>query len=145
MKIKAKKNDPLFSLPDKTCITDRKFQFKLRQAISSMKLDPKSFSSHSFYRAGTTNAFKSNVSSELIQLHVDWKSDAYKKYPSFTFEDKLQVAYRKKTTHFVRIRHRVFRRTWTDTEELLKEKSFFILSFVFLSEFIIRQVQTNIY
>ena len=39
---------------------------------------------------------------------------------------------------------RVFRRTWTDTEELLKEKSFFILSFVFLSEFVIRQVQTNI-
>ena len=37
------------------------------------------------------------------------------------------------------------RRTWTDTEELLKEKSFFILSFVFLSEFVIRQVQTNIY
>ena len=30
-------------------------------------------------------------------------------------------------------------------EELLKEKSFFILFFVFLSEFVIRQVQTNIY
>ena len=39
----------------------------------------------------------------------------------------------------------VFRRTWTDAEELLKEKPFFILSFVFLSEFVIRQVQTNIY
>ena len=26
-------------------------------------------------------------------------------------------------------RIRVFRRTWTDTEELLKEKTFFILSF----------------
>ena len=39
----------------------------------------------------------------------------------------------------------VFRRTWTDAEEPLKEKSFFILSFVFLSEFVIRQVQTNIY
>ena len=31
----------------------------------------------------------------------------------------------------------VFRRTWTDAEELLKEKSFFILSFVYLSEFVI--------
>ena len=39
----------------------------------------------------------------------------------------------------------VFRRTWTDAEEVLKEKSFFILSFSFLSEFVIRQVQTNIY
>ena len=39
----------------------------------------------------------------------------------------------------------VFRWTWTDAEELLKEKSLFILSFVFLSEFGIRQVQTNIW
>ena len=39
----------------------------------------------------------------------------------------------------------VFRRTWTDAEELLKENFFFILSFVFLSEFVIRQVQTNIF
>ena len=38
----------------------------------------------------------------------------------------------------------VFCRTWTDAEELLKEKSFFILSLVFLSEFVIGQVQTNI-
>ena len=37
----------------------------------------------------------------------------------------------------------VFRRIWTDSEELLTEKSFFILSFVFLSESVIRQVQTN--
>ena len=28
-----------------------------------------------------------------------------------------------------------------DAEELLEEKSFYILSFVFLSEFVIRQVQ----
>ena len=42
-------------------------------------------------------------------------------------------------------RFAVFRRTWADAEELLKEKSFFILSLVFLSEFVIRQVQTNIY
>ena len=39
----------------------------------------------------------------------------------------------------------VFRRTWTVSEELFKGKSFFILFFVFLSEFVIRQVQTNIY
>ena len=45
---------------------------------------------------------------------------------------------------YPKIEFGVFRRTWTDTEELLKEKSFFILSFVFLSEFVIRQVQTNI-
>ena len=35
---------------------------------------------------------------------------------------------------------RMFRRTWTDAEELLKEKSFFILSFVFLSELVISRL-----
>ena len=43
------------------------------------------------------------------------------------------------------LRDLAFRRTWTDAEDLLKDNSFFILSFVFLSEFAIRQVQTNIY
>ena len=53
-------------------------------------------------------------------------------------------SYSRKITRKISHICRVFRRTWTDTEELLKEKSFFILSFVFLSEFVIRQVQTNI-
>ena len=46
---------------------------------------------------------------------------------------------------FINLYSWVLRPTWTDVEELLKEKSFFILSFVVLSEFVIRQVQTNIY
>ena len=38
--VKAKKNDPLFILPDKSCITYRKYHCKLRQVISSLGLDP---------------------------------------------------------------------------------------------------------
>ena len=45
-KVKAKKNDPLFTLPDKTCITSRKCQNKLRQIISDLNLDPKCYSTH---------------------------------------------------------------------------------------------------
>ena len=41
---------------------------------------------------------------------------------------------------------RVFRRTWKDTEELLKEVFFsYFLLCSFLSECVIRQVKTNIY
>ena len=93
-RVKAKKNDPLFSLPDKSCITYRKYQSKLKQVISALKLDPKCYTTHGFRRGGTTYSFRSNVPSELIQLHGDWKSDAYKKYLEFSFEDKLQVALR---------------------------------------------------
>ena len=64
----------------------------------------------------------------------------YSKTYILTMEHKL-----KELESTNRLLVRVFRRTWTDAKELLKEKSFFILSFVFLSEFVIRQVQTNIY
>ena len=93
-KVKAKMSDPLFTLPDKSCITYRLYQSRLRYVISALKLDPKCYSTHGFRRGGTTYSFQSNVPSELIQLHGDWKSDAYKKYLAFSFEDKLQVALR---------------------------------------------------
>ena len=52
------------------------------------------FSSHSFRRGGATHAFRSKVPADLIQLHGDWKSDAYKKYLSLSMEDKLIVAHK---------------------------------------------------
>lgn len=90
--IKAGPEDPLFSLPDKKYITYSKFQLKLRDLISKIKLNPDLFSSHSFRRGGASYAFQSGVSSELIQLHGDWRSDAYKKYLTFSLEDKKSVA-----------------------------------------------------
>ena len=53
-KVKAKKNDPLFTLPDKSFITYRKYQSKLKQVISALKLDPKCYTTHGFRRGGTT-------------------------------------------------------------------------------------------
>ena len=67
-----------------------------------------------------------------------WKINILCKQIQHYALEKVKVSYK------VSLPEWVFRRTWTDTEELLKEKSFFILSFVFLSEFVIRQVQTNI-
>jgi hypothetical protein len=40
----------------------------------------KLFSSHSFRRGGATLAAQTGISSSLIQLMGDWKSDAYNKY-----------------------------------------------------------------
>ena len=95
-KVKAKSNDPLFSLPNGKCITYSKFQARLRELISKLSLDPSLYSSHSFRRSGATFAFQSGVSSELIQLHGDWKSDAYKRYLTFSLDDKLEVAMKMK-------------------------------------------------
>jgi hypothetical protein len=36
-------------------------------------------------------AFSSEIPSEVIQLYGDWKSDAYKNYLRFNFEDKIDI------------------------------------------------------
>jgi len=36
--------------------------------------------------------FESNVTTELIQFHRYWRSDAYKKYLEFSLEKKLMVS-----------------------------------------------------
>lgn len=92
--VKAEPDDPLFILPGKSYISYQKFQNKIRNLISLMKLDSNNFSTHSFRRGGATYAFKANVPAELIQYQGDWASDAYKKYLSFSMEDKLLVAHR---------------------------------------------------
>lgn len=91
-KVNAKSDDPLFSLPNKKYITYSKFQLKLREIVSNLHLDPQLFSSHSFRRGGATFAFQSGVPADLIQLHGDWRSDAYKKYLAFTIDDKILVS-----------------------------------------------------
>lgn len=62
--------------------------------IEKIGLDPLLYTSHSFRRGGVSFAFKSDVPSELVQLHGDWRSDAYKKYLAFSIEDKLLVAHK---------------------------------------------------
>ena len=52
----------------------------------------KYYSSHSFRRGGTSLAFESNVTTELIQFHRYWRSDDYKKYLEFSLEKKIMVS-----------------------------------------------------
>lgn len=87
-----KPDDPLFTLPNRKCIWYKKFQSKLKELIKRIGLNPVEYSTHSFRRGGTTFAFKSKVPVDLIQLHGDWRSDAYKKYLSLTLDDKICVA-----------------------------------------------------
>ena len=90
--IKAKPEEPLVTLGKNKWITYKSFQNYLRNLSDKLGLDSQLFSSHSFRRGGATFAFESGVPSELIQLHGDWKSDAYKKYLSFSLKDKVLVA-----------------------------------------------------
>ena len=95
-KVKVKPEEPLFMFSSKKCLFYRDFQKKLKHVISIIALDPDKFSSHGFRRGGSTFAFRSHVPADLIQLHDDWKSDAYKKYLALTVEYKVIVAQKMK-------------------------------------------------
>ena len=71
------KLNSLFMLPKK-CIFYWDFQTKLKFLIHKIGLNPDEFSSHSFRRGGYSFYIKSDVPSELTQLHGDWRSDAYR-------------------------------------------------------------------
>ena len=91
-KVNIKSDEPLFSLPSKKCIFYREFQLIIKELIEKIGLNPDNYSSHSFRRGGTSFTLKAGVRADLIQLHGDWRSDAYKKYLSLTFKDKIRVA-----------------------------------------------------
>ena len=94
-KIPAPDNSPAFVVRQKSQlipITYFQFQNKLKSIIKKLGHNPKLYSTHSFRRGGATFAFRSQVPSELIQLHGDWASDAYKLYLEFSLEDKISVA-----------------------------------------------------
>ena len=90
--VRAKNSDPLFSLPKKKCITYPLYQGKLRETIARIGLNPLQYSTHSMHRGGTSWAFSSQVSVDLLKSHGDWKSDCYQQYLSFSMEDRLLVA-----------------------------------------------------
>ncbi|CAC5393054.1 unnamed protein product [Mytilus coruscus] len=94
IKIPASNDSPAFVMSKKSKlvpVTYAQFQNKLKSVIQKTGRDPNSYSSHSFRRGGATFAFSSHVPSDLIQLHGDWASDAYKIYLEFSMKDKISV------------------------------------------------------
>ncbi len=94
----APEKGPAFVVRGKP-VTYMQLQIGLREAIGKIGLEPKGYSSHSLRRGGATWAFRSRVPGELIQLHGDWASDAYKNYLHFPLESKFLVA--KKMTNSI--------------------------------------------
>ena len=90
--IPAAGDDPLFSLPNNKCVNYALYQARLKGLFEKLGFDSGKFSSHSFRRGFATFLFKAKVPADKIQLMGDWRSDAYKKYLTFTLDDKLKVA-----------------------------------------------------
>jgi hypothetical protein len=88
----ASENSPAFLFPKGSGVvpvTYNVYNRYIKYFLNLIGLDNKLYSSHSF-RA--TLDFSSKVPSELIQIHGDWASDAYKIYLEFSLKDKLLVS-----------------------------------------------------
>ena len=90
--IPTTEESPLFVLPTKKIVTYNMFQNKLRFLIQKIGLNPATYSSHSFSRGSTTLLFRAEVPADKVQLMGDWRSEAYKKYLSYTLHDKLKIS-----------------------------------------------------
>ncbi|CAG2202644.1 unnamed protein product [Mytilus edulis] len=100
--IPAAGDSPAFLFPSKhklVPVTYTDFQRYIKEFISKIGRNPRLFSTHSFRRGGATFAFESKVPAELIIVHGDWASDAYKLYLQFSLSEKVSVA--KAMTKFI--------------------------------------------
>ena len=68
------------------------FQKVFKLCVQSVGVDPSSFSSHSFRRGGTTFAFESGASPDLIKKQGDWKSDCYQRYVDDSVTKRAMVS-----------------------------------------------------
>ena len=63
----------------------------IKRAVSSIGLDPKNYSSHSFRRGGASFAFNNCAPTEFIKSHGDWLSDAYLVYLTMSNDEKFKI------------------------------------------------------
>ena len=91
---KGKRHHPLFGIGSKVAFTYPQFQLKLRKVLKKAGYREKAFSSHSMRRGSATFAHRAGVPKELIQVHGDWASDAYKRYLEYPVEIRALVSFK---------------------------------------------------
>jgi integrase len=77
-----KKHTPLFIMPgtnDKT-VTTAYLSDALSVILTSLRVDPKMYSLHSFRRGGASAAYDAGVSYTHVKAHGTWQSDAFWQY-----------------------------------------------------------------
>lgn len=93
--VPAKGRSPAFCIPVGGTVVPvvyGHFQSFLRTVIAKVGGDPAAYSTHSFRRGGASWAFKSKVPADLVQVHGDWRSDAYKVYLNCDVEQRASVS-----------------------------------------------------
>ena len=71
--------------------THASFVSELRSLLLRIGLNPSLYGGHSFRRGGCSFAFRSQVPTELLKSHGDWRSACYLRYLDFSVDQKLLV------------------------------------------------------
>lgn len=75
-----------------TPVTASLFTMTLKKLVGKLGLAPTNYSPHSFRWGGATFAFQAGAPEHLLQLHGDWRSDAYKQYLTLPLCARSSVA-----------------------------------------------------
>ena len=73
-------------------LTQHQFTEKLKTCLAKMGLDASQYSGHIFHRGGAKFALQCGLSTELIKLQGDWRSNVYERYLEPSFELRKQVS-----------------------------------------------------
>ena len=91
--VPASPDDPFFCFPSSlTPVTASFFTMTLKKLLGKLGLAPTNYSPHSFRRGSATFAFQAGALEHLLQLHGDWRSDAYKQYLTLPLCARSSVA-----------------------------------------------------
>ena len=77
--------------PHMSLISRSEFTRFLRKKLSQAGFDAQKFSGHSLRRGGATWAFSQGIPADLIKVHGDWASEAYRSYLEFSLDDRLRT------------------------------------------------------
>ena len=93
--VPASPDDLFFCFPTATSLTPvtaSLFTMTLKKLVGKLGLAPTNYSPHSFRWGGATFAFQAGAPEHLLQLHGDWRSDAYKQYLTLPLCARSSVA-----------------------------------------------------
>ena len=80
LKVREKKEGPLFTLPGKYGVSRSFFTSRLKGYLKACKLDIASYKAHSFRIGAATHALLQGKSDSQIEILGRWSSNSYKKY-----------------------------------------------------------------
>lgn len=93
--IPAEKHQPAFLLPQPNGtlapLTQGQLATRFQELISAVGLNTKLYSLHSLRRGGATFARLAGVSTDLIKMHGDWKSNCYELYIKIPLSQRLSL------------------------------------------------------